>query len=203
MWNGVQTGADGMSEHWNRQPGQRLQLVAYTNADEVELLVNGKSIGRQQNPKDDPKHRNQVRWNDVEYQPGTVEARAWTDGKVVARHRLETTGEAVRLVAEADQDAWQADGTDLQHINVFAVDKKGRRVWSAQDDLAFSVEGDARIVAVSNGDIASEELNVQDHRRLWNGQAMLILRAGRHPSAVTVTVKSSRFKPVKLRLSTK
>ena len=203
MWNGVQTGTDGMSEHWQRTAGERLQMVTYTNADEVDLLVNGKSVGKQQNPKADPKRRNQIRWNDVEYQPGKVEAVARTNGQVVARHQIETTGEAVKLVAEADHDSWQADGIDLQHINVFAVDKKGRRVWSAQDDLTFSVEGDARIVAVTNGDIVSDELNVQDHRRLWNGQAMLILRAGRQPSYVIVTVKSSQFKPVKLKLRTK
>ena len=203
MWNGVQTGTDGMSEHWQRTAGERLQMVTYTNADEVELLVNGKSVGKQQNPKADPKRRNQIRWNDVEYQPGKVEAVARTNGQVVARHQIETTGEAVKLVAEADHDSWHADGIDLQHINVFAVDKKGRRVWSAQDDLTFSVEGDARIVAVTNGDIASDELNVQDHRRLWNGQAMLILRAGRQQSDVIVTVKSSQFKPIKLKFRTK
>ena len=203
MWNGVQTGTDGMSEHWNRTAGERLQIVTYTNADEVELLVNGKSIGRQQNPKADAKRRNQIRWNDVEYQPGRVEAVARTGGRVVARHQIETTGDAVRLVAEADQETWLADGMDLQHVNVVAVDKKGRRVWSAQDDVTFSVEGDAQLVAVSNGDIASDELNVQDHRRLWNGQAMLILRAGREPSDVVVSVKSPRFKTVKLRLRTK
>lgn len=207
LWNGVQTGTDGMSEHWNWQTGERLQLITYTNADEVELLLNGRSLGIQQNPKDDPKRRNQIRWNDVVYEPGKIEALARTEGRIVARSVLETTGEAVRLSVESGERSvegglWRADGLDLMHVNVMAVDKKGRRVWSAQDDLTFSVEGDARIVAVTNGDIASEELNVQDHRRLWNGQAMLILRAGREPSDVVVSVKSPRFKTVKLKLRT-
>ena len=203
MWNGIQTGTDGMSEHWDRKPGQRLQVVTYTNADEVELFVNGHSIGKQQNPKNDPKRRNQLRWNDVEYQPGRIVAIARTGGKEVARHQIESTGKAVRLLVEPDNADWQADGTDLQHLRVTAVDSKGRRVWSAQDDLNFSLEGDARIVAVSNGDMASDELNVTDHRHLYNGSALVILRAGRQPSKVTFTTSSAAYKSVKTKLETK
>ncbi|MCR5130673.1 MAG: DUF4982 domain-containing protein [Prevotella sp.] len=203
MWNGIQTGTDGMSEHWNRTAGERLQLLTYTNADEVELFVNGRSIGRQENPKNNPKARNQIRWNDVEYQPGKIEAVARTNGQIVARHKIETTGKAVRLIAEPDNSNWKADGIDLQHIRITAVDSKGRRVWNAQDNLTFSLQGDARIAAVSNGDIASDELNVQDHIHLWNGQALVILRAGQQPSKITLTTKSDQLKAAKTVMSTK
>lgn len=66
MRNGVQTGNDGQSDHWNRTPGQVLELTTYTNADEVELFVNGKSLGVKQNDKKSAKMRNQIRWKDVE-----------------------------------------------------------------------------------------------------------------------------------------
>ena len=196
MWNGIQTGNDGMSDHWNRIPGQKLSLITYTNADEVELLLNGKSLGRKQNPKNDTKQRNQIKWEGITYANGRLEAIAYNDGKVVARHQIETTGKAVKLVATPEDADWQADGTDLMHIRIQAVDSKGRRVPMAQDELKFELEGDARIVAVTNGDINSDELNVQDHRRLWNGSAMVILRAGKTPGKVTLRTHCDTYKTI-------
>ena len=202
MWNDVQIGNAGMSDHWNYKPGSDLTLYTFTNADEVELLLNGKSIGKKKNPKDDPKQRNQIKWEHVKYAEGTLQAIAYNNGKVVARHKIETTGKAVRLIVTPDNSKWQADGMDLQHVRIEAVDKKGRRVPMAQDELTFSVEGDARIVAVTNGDNNSEELNVQDHRRLWNGSAMVILRSGQSPSKVQLKVSSPAFKTTTIRLET-
>ena len=202
MWNGVQTGNDGMSDHWNRESGKELSLITYTNADEVELLLNGKSLGKKQNPVSDAKHRNQIRWEGVKYADGNLEAIARSNGQIVARHKIETTGKAVRLIATPDNAAWKADGTDLQHIRIQAVDSKGRRVPMAQDELTFEVEGDARIVAVSSGNHNSDELNVTNHRRLHNGSALVILRSGRTPSAVTLKTSAANFKTVKTKLQT-
>ena len=201
-WNGIITGTDRQSELWNRPEGSKANLVIYTNCDEVELLLNGKSLGRRPNPKD-AKQRNKIAWNGVDYKQGRLEAVAYRGGKAVARHALETTGKAVRIVAEPDNTDWQADGQDLQHIRLRAVDSKGRTVLTYQDELQFSVSGDASIVAVTNGDINSHELNVTDHRQLWQGQAMVILRAGTKPSAITLTTKSKTLKPVTTKLQTK
>ena len=203
MWNGVQTGNDGMSSHWNRQPGKELQLITYTNADEVELKLNGKSLGRKKNPKNDSKQRNQIKWDGIKFAEGTLLAIAYNNGKDVAHHQIQTTGKAVKLSALADNIEWKADGMDLMHVRVEAIDKKGWRVPMAQDELFFEVEGDAQIVAVTNGDINSEELNVQNHRRLWNGSAMVILRAGRNPSKVVLRTKANGFKTITTKLETK
>ena len=202
MWNGVQTGNDGMSDHWNRMAGQELSLITYTNAEEVELLLNGKSLGKKQNPKDDTKQRNQIRWDGIKYADGKLEAIAYNNGKPIARHKIETTGKAVKLVATPEDNQWKADGTDLMHIRIKAVDSKGRRVPMAQDELNFEVEGDAKIAAVSNGDINSEELNVTSHRRLWNGSALVILRAGKTPSKVTLKTTSGAYKTIITKLTT-
>jgi beta-galactosidase len=110
MWNGIQTGTDNLSDHWNRDNSQIVNsqivnLLTFTNAEEVELLLNGKSLGKKQNQVCDPKQRNQIRWRDIEYQPGTLEAIARNNGIIVARHKIETTGPAVRLTAEPDLDA--------------------------------------------------------------------------------------------------
>ncbi len=190
MWNGIQTGNDGMSDHWNRVDGQRLSLVTYTNADEVELVLNGKSLGRKQNPTADPKQRNQIRWNDIAYEKGWLEAIARQNGKVTARHRIETTGEAVALTAEPDNSQWQADGMDLQHVRVVAVDSRGRRVQTTDQEVDFAVEGPARIVGVINGDINSDEMTVGSKRRLYNGSCTVILRSTHQPGQVTLTATS-------------
>jgi beta-galactosidase len=203
MWNGVQTGNDGLSDHWDRKPGTHLQLITYTNADEVELVVNGKSLGRKANPTGDAKRRNQIRWDDVEYQPGKAVAIAYKGGREVARHQVETPGKAVKLVAVPDQDGWQADGLDLQHVPIYAVDSKGRRVYSAQHELQFATEGDARIVAVSNGNIRSDELYCTNHIHLYNGSAMAILRAGRQAGSVVLTTRAEGLKPLKTKLTCK
>ena len=202
MWNGVQTGNLSLSENWNRQEGSTVSLYTFTNCDEVELLLNGKLLGRKKNPTD-TKQRNQLRWNDIPYHKGRLEAVGYQRGNVVARHTLETTGKAVRLLAEPDNTHWRADGQDLQHIRVIAVDAKGRRVRTCQDDLQFDIEGDAHIVAVTNGDINSEELNITSHRRLWQGSAMVILRAGTTPSKITIRTKSATFKDIITKLETK
>ena len=203
MWNGVQTGNDGMSDHWCRQPGTELTLVTYTNADEVELRLNGKSLGKKQNPKGDSKQRNQIKWEGITYADGKLEAIAYNSGKAVARHQIETTGKAVSLKVTPEDSEWKADGTDLMHLRIEAVDSKGRRVPMAQNELKFEVEGDACIVGVSNGDINSDELNVTDHRRLWNGSALVILRSGRTASKVTLKTSADGYKTVKTLLTTR
>ena len=203
MWNGINTANDGMSDHWNRKPGSMLELFTYTNADEVELVLNGKSLGRKKNPIGDNSQRNRPKWTNIPYADGYLEAIAYTNGKVVARHKIETAGKAIRLIATPEDNTWQADGTDLMHVRIQAVDSKGRRVPMAQDELHFAVEGDASIVAVSSGDHNSDELNVTDHRRLWNGSALVILRAGLSPSRILLRTSADGYKNVTTKLETR
>ena len=202
VWNGVKFGGETVTDHWNRTPGSKYTLYTYTNADEVELLVNGKSMGVKKNTTD-PNTRNKIKWTDIAYEPGYVEAVARKDGKTVARHRINTFGKVSRLQLVPDQEVWKADGTDLQHVTVYAVDKKGNKVWDDTDELTFSVEGDASIVAVSNGDITTDENLAGNRIRLFHGSAMVILRAGVKPSAITLTVSAAGKKDYKLKLNTR
>lgn len=201
VWNDVKVGTQRMSDHWNRKAGSKMSLYTYTNADEVELLVNGKSVGVKKNVRE-PKTRNKIKWDGVKYEAGSIEAIARTAGKIVARHRIETTTDAVCLKSEADNAAWRADGQDLQHIRVSAVDKKGRRVQGEHGLLTFSVDGPAEIVGVINGDITSEELTVGNTRRLYNGTATVILRSKREAGKVTLTVTADGQKTSKLAMKT-
>ncbi len=202
-WNGVKMAGDRMTENWNRKEGSKANIIVYTNGDEVELLLNGKSLGRKANTVSNAKLRNQIRWGEIDYKKGKLEAVAYRNGKPVARHAIETTGKPVKLLIEPDNQQWRADGKDLQHVRVTAVDSKGRRTLSYDDELTFEVDGDASIVAVSNGDISSDELSTANHIRLWQGQAMVILRSGRQPSKITLTTKPNTFKSITTKLETK
>lgn len=207
MWNGVQTGNDGMTDHWNRREGQSLTLVTYTNADEVELVLNGRSLGTRPNPTD-AKHRCQIRWEGIAYEPGHIEAIARTNGKVVARHRMETTGEAVRLritpePVDAAQPHWTADGSDLLHLRIEAVDRKGRRVPTATPLVRITTDGNARIAAMGNGNMAGDDVSTTaDSVHLYNGSALVILRAGTTAGSVIVTATADELKSATLRTAT-
>ena len=164
--------------------------------------MNGRKVAEKDNPTE-AKSRNKLRFDNIEYEKGWIEAVGYNAGKVVARHRIETTSEAVRLKLEPDIQTWKADGTDLMHIRVTAVDKKGRRVWNAHQLLTFDVVGDAQIVGVDNGNIVSDELHKTNQRHLFNGTALVILRAGKTAGRVALNVKSDAFKTATLKLETR
>ena len=214
QWNGINVSAGKLSENWNREAGEQVSLYTYTNGDEVELFLNGKSLGVKKN-SNDPKLRARIKWDNIAYAPGTLVAVAKKNGKVVARHQIETTGEAVALKLIPDMETWHADGKDLMHVRVYAVDKKGRRVLNVKDakafdKLTFQVKGDANIVAVDNGNIASDELHIGKtqleksiQRNLFQGSALVILRAGDKPGKIELSVAGEKMKAKKLVLNTK
>lgn len=201
VWNDVQVGTARMSENWNRKPDTKATINVYTNCDKVVLKLNGKVVAEKENTLN-TKGRNKLRIDDIMYQPGTLEAIGYKDGKPVASHKIMTAGKIQRLNLEADNNNWLADGKDLQHIRVTAVDKKGNKVWSANQQLTFEVVGDAKIVGVDNGDITSEELTVGNTRRLFNGSALVILRAGKNAGKVQLKVSSPDIKTQIIKLTT-
>lgn len=200
-WNDVQIGTPRMSDHWNRKTGERLTIYTYTNCEEVELRLNGRRIGTKRNPQG--AERNKICWTDIPYRAGCLEAVGRNQGREVVRHRIETVGKAMRLVAEPDNACWRADGMDLQHVRLSAVDHRGRRVPFADDLLHFSVEGDASIVAVDNGNICSEELHTLPQRRLYHGSALVILRAGRSADTIRLKIESERFEAIEVMMPTR
>ncbi len=206
-WNGVTIGSTSFSSHWNRKEGSKLKLYTFTNADEVELLLNGKSLGKRKNDRSDSSKRNRILWDSIPYSPGVLEAVAYSDAssQPIARHKIETTGPTVKLSATPDNPSWLADGMDLQHIRIAALDAKNRETPGANDLLQFRVEGPAEIVGVINGDINSDELHTATSRHLFDGKATVILRSLPDAGDVTlyITPSEGKLKPLKLKLSTK
>lgn len=199
-WNGITVGNDKLTDHWNRTPGQRLNLYTFTNADEVELKLNGRSLGVKKNTAD-ASQRNRIVWKNIEYQPGTLEAIARKDGRVVATHKIETAGKPVRLQLYTDDNTLKAADDDLAYVYVKAVDSKGRVCPTASGKVSFSLSGDGVIAATDNGDISSNELATDQSRSLFLGQALAIVKAGDNKGKLTINAKVDGLKPAKLTLN--
>lgn len=195
-WNDIMVGSLSLSSHWNWEEGSKQNLYTYTNADEVELLVNGKSLGVQKNDRTDITRRNIIYWQDVPYgKGGNIVAVARTNGKEVARHKLETTGKAtaLKMVIE-NPDDWKADGMDLQYVKVYAVDSKGRVVPDTKGEVTFDISGEAKLIAVDNGDHFTDELFSGNKKQLHKGFVMGILRSNQTGGEVKIKVSAKGLK---------
>lgn len=192
-WNDIVVGQTRVTSHWNGEQGKQYTVYTYTNGDEVELIVNGKSLGVKKN--DDKKKPNVITWKGITYEPGTIRAIARKDGRLYAEHQLETAGQPTRLVIETENPDWRADGMDLQYVKVRAVDKKGRVVPTNDYKVTFQVEGPARMIAVDNGDHSSNDLFDGNEKQLYDGFAMAIVRSSKdEPGKVKVTVNCKDLK---------
>lgn len=138
--------------HWNwaGREGQPITVGAYTNHEEVELFLNGRSLGRQAVPQYD-----RVEWI-VPYAPGVLEARGYRGGQVVETSRVETTGPASQLVLTPDRTTLTADGADATVFTVEARDAQGRFVPTANLPVRFTITG-GTILGVGNGDPSCHE----------------------------------------------
>ena len=214
-WNDIQVGLQKINENWNQKEGSHPNVFTYTNADEVELIYNGQSLGIQKNDTTDIAKRNIILWSGIEYgKGGKLVAIARTAGREVARHEMETSGKAVALkVVEEELPNclngvgksvnWSADGMTLKYLNIYAVDAKGRIVPSATDELSVTVDGAATFVALDNADHYTNDLFLDvKTKKMQTGYMQCILRSTRKAGKVNVTVTSPTLKGVKLSLKT-
>lgn len=190
--------------HWNFEgrEGDEIPVWVYSNLDEVELFVNGKSLGSQKVP-----HLGHVEWK-VKYEPGAIEARASRNGKVVLTERRETTGPAVSIRLTADRTEIRADGEDIAILTVEALDKDGRPVPTANNLLGFKVSGDGALIGVGNGDPNCQESDKEPRRSLFNGLAQVIVQSTKHAGEIRIeAVKEGwdgpELTPAKLAITTR
>ena len=168
--------------HWSWAPGRTIDVWAYSNAAEVELFLNGASLGAKQKPE----KVSHLMWR-VAYTPGTLRAVARTGGRVVATQEVKTAGVPARVALAPDRGTIHPDGNDLSFVTVTVEDSAGVPVPTAEPLVRFRVAGDGRIVGVDNGDQISHEPFQADHVRLFEGKALVIIRGGRTPGTVTLT----------------
>jgi beta-galactosidase len=172
-----------ISPHWNwkGKEGTPIDVWVNSNAPAVELFLNGKSVGK----KDMPRNKH-LEWN-IPYEPGTLEAVAFKDGKKITA-KIETTGSPYEMVVTPYKTTMLADGTDASVINISVVDKQGREVPDAGNLVHFSVKGDMKIIGVGNGDPSSHEpdkcADGAWQRHLFNGKCQVIVQSGHHDDVV-------------------
>lgn len=187
--------------HWNWTEGEEIDIWAYyNNADEVELFVNGESLGRQ-SKTNDVLH---AQWLSVPFKAGKIEAVSYKDGKVVARDSHETTGEPVSIKLTADRNVISADGYDLSYVTVEAVDSKGRAVPVADNMMHFEVSGAGELFGVDNGNACDLLCLKGQDKALFSGKALAVIRSVKGEKGVaTLSVTSDGLKSAELKIKTK
>ena len=190
--------------HWNLQghEGEQIELWAYSNCDEVELTVNGKSLGRQAMPRN-----GHLKWN-ATYQPGKVVATGYKNGKRILTETIVTTKPATNIVLTANTQQLAADNRDVAVVKVELKDKAGNVVPDACPMLRIRLEGDGRILGAGNGDpsyLSADSPTNIDCKEFeipaFNGLAQILVQSGSNASALTLSCTANGMKTGTLRIS--
>jgi beta-galactosidase len=177
-----------ISPHWNLEgkvtPGEMVKVWVNTNAEHAELFLNGKSMGRKENPQN-----GHLEW-DVPYTPGQLSVTGYRNGRQLSG-KVETTGKPYEIKLLLDSLAGQVMGGNAVVVNVVVMDEAGRMVPDANDQIQFSVTGNVKILGAGNGDPSSHEadhpLGNQISRKLFNGKCQIILQVeGLHGDFVLI-----------------
>ena len=184
-----------ISPHWNwpEKLGKPIDVWVNSNADEVELFLNGKSLGKKAMPRN-----SHLQWQ-VNYEPGTLEAIGYKKSKKLTS-KVETTGSVLNIVLSPDKTILTADGKDATVINISLTDEKGREVPDANNMVKFYITGDVKIIGVGNGDPSSHEpdkcVDGAWQRSAFNGKCQVIIQSGKSTGSVKLEAKSNGLQSV-------
>jgi beta-galactosidase len=204
--------------HWNWEghEGATVPVMVYTNADEVELFLNGESLGRKKagassvtlpvgtNVDGDGRIESPYRmaW-EIPWQAGTLRAAAFRGGREVATEEVSTAGKPARLELVPDRTELAADGRDLSFVTVRVEDEDGNLCPNADNLVRFTVEGAGRREAVDNGNAATLESFQADERKTFGGLALLIVRSEKGPGGVIeIAARSKDLESARTSLTT-
>lgn len=179
---------------WPGYEGKQTTVEVYSDAQEVELFINGVSQGRK--PVGNDFHRCYTSW-DVTYTPGAVEAVAYMDGKEVGRHSLKTA-EGCGVYAAADKTTLRAGSSDLSYLEIELRDPEGVMVMTSDKTASVQVTGPIRLAGAGSGDPKTTECYLDNTHRFFEGRLLAILAAEEHPGEATVTVTCEGLEPVTL-----
>ena len=176
--------------HWN-WPGKegKLQKVqCYTNCEEVELFLNGKSMGKKKTVP-----YTKLEW-ELSYQPGRLEARGYKNRKLVTKDIIETSSAPEQISLKSDAGKIKADGCDVAVIKVIIKDAKGRVVPTAGNLVKFSMEGPGKIIGTGNGDPSSHEPDKASQRKAFNGYCLVLVQAEKQAGEIRLKASSDTLK---------
>lgn len=177
---------------WNKPKGDLIDVWVNTNADNVELFLNRKSLGKKDMPRN-----SHLKWT-INYEPGKLEAVAYKKGKRLTK-KVETTGLPFEVVVTPYKTTILADGKDVTVLNITVLDKEGREVPDADNLIRFSIEGHGKIIGVGNGDPSSHEPDKCEdgawQRTLFNGKCQVIIQSGTKPGMIKFDAKATGLWP--------
>lgn len=180
---------------WPERKGEVTPVYCYTDGIEAELFVNGKSQGRIRKNPAERLDRYRLRWNNVRYEAGEIRVVAYdAQGNKIGEDSRRTAGKPTAIVAQADRKSYRADGEDLVFVTIGVADSKGVAVPTCNNELTFEVTGAGSFEAVCNGDATSLESFKQPRMKLFNGELVVVLRTGRQPGNIRLTIKDSKGK---------
>jgi beta-galactosidase len=180
--------------HWNwpGKEGKPIKLYVYTNCEEVELFLNGKSIGKR---KSIPYTK--LEWELV-YKPGKLEALGYNKGKTVAKDFVETTAATSQIELKSDCKTLKSDGCDVAVIRVAIKDAMGRVVPVADNLVKFAIEGPGRIIGTGNGNPTSHEPDKSDQRKAFNGLCLVLIQTDRTGGEIRLKASSETLRSAEL-----
>ena len=188
--------------HWN-WPGRKGMITpvhVFTTGEEAELFLNGKSLGRRKKAA----FEYRIRWDDVLYEPGTLEVVTYRNGKYWASEKMSTTGSPSGIRLQADRNIISANGRDLSFITVRVTDEKGQTVPDAAQLIRFRIEGPGEILATDNGDPADLVSFSSKERNAYGGMALVIVRSDAGKSGtIQLTAVADGLQTATIRLQTK
>jgi beta-galactosidase len=176
--------------HWNWKEVQNVDVWAYyNNADEVELFLNGKSVGIRSKKGDDL----HVMWR-IPFQPGTLKAISRKNGKTVLESEIKTAGAPAGLKLSADRSTIKADGIDLSFVTVDITDANGVISPNANNEIQFSLKGNGTIVGVCSGDPVSHESYKGSKHTALNGKCLVVVQSGAKGGKIELTAQANGLK---------
>jgi beta-galactosidase len=183
--------------HWNWKKDQLIDVWAYyNNADEVELFLNGRSLGIKRKEGDDL----HVSWR-VAWQPGTLKAVSRRNGKIILTRTMRTAGPPAQIHLQADRKIIRADGADLSFITVRITDASGQIVPAAANRLTFRIGGEGSLAGLDNGYQAGLESFRAGEHSAYNGLCLAIIRAKRKAGKILLRVSGENLSPANLVIS--
>jgi beta-galactosidase len=187
------------SWNWEGREGELTPVYIYSNCAEVELFVNGESMGRKQKQKGNYRYK----YNDIVYQPGSIRAVGYNqDGEVLSEKEIRTAGPAAKFGLEADRASIFADGQDLAFITVKILDADGNICPNATNLVKFSVEGEGLLECVGNGDPTCIESYQASERSAFHGLCLLVVRSTKNPGKISVRASSEGIEDSLIEIST-
>ncbi|TXE07025.1 DUF4982 domain-containing protein [Seonamhaeicola algicola] len=204
--------------HWNweGEEGKLIPVYSYTNCDEVELFVNGKSYGKKVKGKDFTeipseyhhfekgmyKTKYRLSWN-VPYQPGSIKVVAYKNGKEAATKEIKTAGKPAKIKLEADRSIITANGEDLSFITITVLDENGNICPKANNLINFDIKGEGTLAAVGNGDQTSMASFRVPHRKAFSGKCLLVVKSTETAGTIHIKASSDNLESTSISIETK